>query len=142
MSDDELEEIRVRKKKELLERLSGGGAPAEGSAATSGPDRPINLDDSSMDEAIKSNPLLVVDCWAEWCAPCRMVAPVIEELARKLKGKVVFGKLDVDHNPRTASKYQIMSIPAMLVFKGGKFVDMFIGYMPANALEQKLSKYL
>jgi thioredoxin 1 len=142
MSEDELEKIRMRKKKELLERLSGGDASASGSRAASAPDKPINLDDSSMDKAIRENPLLVVDCWAQWCAPCRMVAPVIEELARKHKGKVVFGKLDVDHNPRTASKYQIMSIPAMLVFKDGKFVDMFIGYMPMNVLEQKLSAYL
>jgi thioredoxin 1 len=95
-----------------------------------------------MEEAVKSHPTLVVDCWAAWCGPCKMIAPVVEELARKMSGEVVFGKLNVDQNQQTAAKYQIMSIPALLVFKDGKHVDTIIGYMPAAALEERLSKYL
>jgi thioredoxin 1 len=95
-----------------------------------------------MEDAVKKYPILVVDCWAAWCGPCKMIAPVVEQLAAKLAGKMVFGKLNVDENQQTASKYQIMSIPALLVFKDGKHVDTFIGYMPAPALEQRLSKFL
>jgi thioredoxin 1 len=113
-----------------------------GESGTSSPDKPIDLTDATMEETIKKYPTLVVDCWAAWCGPCKMIAPVIEQLATKLAGKMVFGKLNVDENQKTASKYQIMSIPAMLVFKDGKHVDTIIGFMPAPTLEQRLSKYL
>ena len=132
MTDNELEEIRRKKKMEMIERMSG----------EKGPSSPIDLTDATMEDAVKKYPTLVVDCWAAWCGPCKMIAPVVEELARKLAGRVVFGKLNVDQNQQTAAKYQIMSIPALLVFKGGKQVDTIIGYMPAAALEQRLSKYL
>ena len=136
--DDELEEIRKRKMKEMLERMSG----TDSSKGTSAPDSPIELTDSTIEDAVKKYPLMVVDCWAAWCGPCKMIAPVVEQLAKKYAGKIVFGKLDVDRNQRSAMKYQIMSIPALLVFKDGKHVDMIIGYMPAAALEQRLMKYL
>ncbi len=136
--DDDLEEIRLRRKREMLERLSGGKAKDSPGM----PDRPVELNDDTLDKAIKDYPLVVVDCWAAWCAPCRMIAPIVEELARKYSGKIVFGKLDVDQNRRTAIKYQLMSIPALLVFKEGKRADTIIGYMPARALEQKITKHL
>ena len=77
----------------------------------------INITDADLDENIKKYSTLVVDCWAPWCGPCRMVGPVIDELAKELHGKIVFGKLNVDENQLTATKYQIMSIPSLLVFK-------------------------
>jgi thioredoxin 1 len=135
MTDNELEEIRRKKKMELIERMSG-------ESGASSPDKPIDLTDATMEDAVKKYPTLVVDCWAAWCGPCKMIAPVVEQLAAKLAGKMVFGKLNVDENQQTSSKYQIMSIPALLVFKDGKHVDTLIGYMPAPALEQRLSKYL
>ena len=87
-------------------------------------------------------PTLVVDCWAPWCGPCRIIGPIIEELATEMKGKIVFGKLNVDENPQTSMKYKIMSIPTMLVFKNGILVDQFVGAMPKNMILQKLKPHL
>ena len=141
--DDELEEIRMRKRHKLLERIlhkeKSQEAPA--STATDMPDHPIQLDDAVFDSAVSKYPMVVVDCWAPWCAPCRMVAPVVEQLAKKYKGKIVFGKLNVDYNQQTAMRYQIMSIPSLLVFKNGRHVDTIIGAMPARMLEQRLSRH-
>jgi len=141
--DDELEEIRMRKKHKLLERILGKEKEQQAPASTASgmPDHPIELDDSTIGSAIAKYPMLVVDCWAPWCGPCRMVAPVVEQLAKKYKGKIVFGKLNVDYNQQTAMKYQIMSIPSLLVFKNGRHVDTIIGAMPARMLEQRLSKH-
>ncbi len=106
------------------------------------PDHPVTLTDDNFDEALKKYPLLVVDCWAEWCQPCKMIAPIIEELAQDYKGKIVFGKLDTDHNPLTANKYRIRSIPTLLIFKNGELVDQIVGAMPRAQLEPKIVKYL
>ncbi len=105
------------------------------------PDTPINVLDADIDETVKNYPLFVVDCWAAWCGPCRMIGPVIEELAKEMKGKIVFGKLNVDENPQTSMKYNIMSIPTLLVFKNGVFIDRFIGAMPKEMLLQKLKPF-
>ena len=137
--DDDIEAIRDRKKREMLGRLSG---KAKNDPTSMAPDEALEMDDASIGAAIRSYPLLVVDCWAPWCGPCRMMAPVIEQLTKKYKGKIVFGKLNVDHNPDTAARFQIMSIPAFLVFKQGKRVDTMIGAMPAERLEQKLARYV
>mgnify|MGYP001040865050 CR=1 FL=1 len=137
--DDGIEAIRDRKKREMLERLSG---KAKDDLTSTAPDEALEMDDASIGAAIRSYPLLVVDCWAAWCGPCRTMAPVIEQLAKKYKGKMVFGKLNVDHNSDTAARFQIMSIPAFLVFKQGKHVDTIIGAMPAQQLEQKLARYI
>lgn len=142
--DDEIEEIRERKKRRLLERMMGKKekTSTETAGASQAPSEPVQLDDSTFENAVRTYPFLVVDCWAPWCAPCRMIAPVVEQLAKKYQGKIVFGKLNVDYNQRTAAKYGIMSIPALLVFKNGKHVDTIIGAMPAGPLEQRLKRYL
>ncbi len=106
------------------------------------PDYPVVLTTSNFDEAIKKYPVLVIDCWAEWCAPCLMVHPIIESLAKKYKGTVTFGKLDIDQNREIAERFSIMSIPTLLVFKNGQNVDSIIGAMPENALEEKIRVYL
>ncbi len=120
----------------MLDRAS------EKQAVQGPPDEPLDIDDGSIGKAIASHNLLVVDCWAPWCGPCRMMSPIIDQLARKHKGRITFGKLNVDHNPDTAAKYQIMSIPALLVFKQGKHVDTIIGAMPAAQVESRLVRYL
>jgi thioredoxin 1 len=97
--------------------------------------------DADLDENVKKYPVVVIDCWAPWCGPCRMIGPLIEELAKEMKGKIVFGKLNVDENPQTSMKYKIMSIPTLLVFKNGTFVDRFIGAMPKEMLLGKLKPY-
>jgi len=106
------------------------------------PTGPVILTDRNFDRAVQKYPMLVVDCWAEWCGPCRMVAPVIEALARDYRGQIVFGKLDVDHNRETAGRHQIMSIPTLLIFSGGHLVDTKVGALPRHALEEALLKYV
>ncbi len=102
----------------------------------------IELSADNFDEAVRKYRVLVVDCWAEWCAPCRMVAPVIAELAKDYQGKITFGKLDVDNNQSVAMKYNIRSIPTLLIFKDWQLVDQIVGAMPKSQLEQRLVKYI
>ena len=102
----------------------------------------MELNSGNFEEALNKHPLLVIDCWAPWCAPCRMVAPVIEELARDYQGQITFGKLNIDKNQTIAIKYQIMSIPTLLIFKNGQLVDQKIGAKPRAVLEPELSKYI
>lgn len=127
---DELEEIRARKMRELMGQMS-----------TPTIDKPIAVSDRNFEQTIKSYPLVVVDCWAAWCAPCRAIAPVVEQLARDYSGKVVFGKLNVDENPETAQRYDIMAIPTLLIMKGGEEVDRIVGALPKSQLEAKISTY-
>ncbi len=96
-------------------------------------------DDSFENEVIKSDVPVMVDFWATWCAPCRMIAPVVEEMAREYDGKAKVCKIDVDANPMVASKYGIMSIPSILFFKGGKLVDKVVGAVPKNQLVSRLN---
>ena len=134
---NELEEIRKRKLKEYTNIYINGGKKMEENQ----PNTPLKLTDADIDSNLKKYPTIVVDCWAPWCGPCRMVGPIIDELANELQGKIVFGKLNVDENPQTSQKHQIMSIPTLLIFKNGSLVDKFIGAMPKDALKQKLETY-
>jgi thioredoxin 1 len=100
-----------------------------------------NVTDGNFEEFISSNDVAVIDCWAAWCGPCRMLSPVIEELAKEQKD-VAFGKLNVDENRATPMKYGIMSIPTLLYFKDGQLVDKTIGALPKRSIEDKLEKIL
>jgi thioredoxin 1 len=127
---DELEEIRAKKMRELVSQMS-----------TSTIDKPIIVSDRNFDQTVKTYPLIVVDCWAAWCAPCRAIAPIVEQLAKDYKGKVVFGKLNVDENPETQNRFGIMAIPTLLVMKDAKEVDRIVGALPKNQLEAKINTY-
>ena len=143
VEDKELERITSKKLSEMFRR--GALEEKEGSLQERGKsvfDRPVEVTDATLMEVVQKNSLVVVDCWAPWCGPCYMVAPVVEELARDYAGKILFGKLNVDENRRTAMQYQIMSIPTMLVFKNGKLVDRIIGAMPKQVLEPRIERYL
>ena len=103
----------------------------------------IELTDANFDEIVlKSDKPVLVDLWAEWCGPCRMVGPVVEELAKEYEGKAVIGKMNVDFNPNTSVKYGIRYIPTLLFFKGGQLVDRQVGAVPKAALESKLKAQL
>ena len=127
---DELEQIREKKIREMINQMS-----------TPKIDKPIVVSDRNFDQTTKNYSLLVVDCWAAWCAPCRAMAPIVDELAKEYTGKVVFGKLNVDENPETTNKFGIMAIPTLLVMKDGKEVDRVIGLVPKNQLEAKVNTY-
>jgi len=104
--------------------------------------KPIEVNDSNFGEIVKKYPVVVVDCWAEWCMPCRMIAPIVEELAKDYAGKIVFGKLNVDYNQEVPAQYGIMGIPTLLIFKNGQNVDKIVGAAPKRMLEAKIKQYL
>jgi len=93
-------------------------------------------------EVLKSDQPCLVDFWAEWCGPCRMVGPVVEEIAKDYGGRLKVGKLNVDQNGQTAAKYGIMSIPSLLLFKQGKVVDQIVGAVPKKQMVEKIDKIL
>lgn len=99
-------------------------------------------DDNFENEALKSEVPVVVDFWAAWCGPCRMIAPIIEELAEEYQGKLKVGKLDVDDNQQTAIKYGVRSIPTVLFLKGGEVKDSVIGAVPKAMFVEKLNKLM
>ncbi|MHB1687474.1 MAG: thioredoxin [Ignavibacteriaceae bacterium] len=105
--------------------------------------KPITITDDNFDtEVIKSDKPVLIDFWAVWCGPCRMIAPIVEELAVEYSGKLKIGKLDVDNNQQTSIKYGVRSIPTLLIFKGGQLKDTIIGAVPKAQIVQKLKAVL
>jgi len=134
---DELEEIRKKKMEKIMSEQNKPSMPK-----VEYPSKPVIVTDSTLDAALNQYPLLIVDCWAEWCGPCRMIGPIIEDLAKEMSGKAVFGKLNVDENMQTSNKYRISAIPTLLVFKDGKLLDKLVGAYPKATLAGKIQKYL
>ena len=105
--------------------------------------KPIEVTDGNFQhEVLESEIPVLVDFWAVWCGPCKMIAPVVEELAGEYQGKLKVGKLDVDNNPETSMKFGVRSIPTLMVFKKGQVVEQIIGAMPKRNLVEKLSPHL
>lgn len=105
--------------------------------------KPIEVTDANFEnEVLKSDKPVLVDFWAEWCGPCRMIAPIVEEIAKEYNGTLKVGKMDVDANPQVSMQFGIRSIPTLLIFKGGRVVDQVIGAVPKRVLTEKLSKHL
>ena len=103
----------------------------------------IDISDKNFEEDVLKSALpVLVDLWAPWCGPCRMIAPVVEKLAEKYDRRFKFCRLNVDENPQTASQYRIMSIPTLMFFKDGKVVDTVIGAVPERALQSKIEELL
>jgi thioredoxin 2 len=116
-------------------------ASATGASGPTDASKPLVVTDATFQRhvlGIHGQPVLL-DCWAPWCGPCRMIAPVLEELAAQSKGKYVIAKLNVDDNPRVAAQFQIQSIPTMLIFKNGALVDRLIGAQPKQTIAARLA---
>ena len=134
-SDDELEAIKHKKLAELQKQ-------AATKAMMSSITEPIVLTDSNFASEVTKYPIMLVDFWAPWCGPCRMVSPIIEQLSREYSGTVAFGKVNVDENQRIAASFGIQSIPTLMIFKDSKAVDVIIGAMPKAQIEIKLKQQL
>lgn len=134
--DGELKAIRERKARRMLQELE------RERERENWPSEPVELTDANFRDVVSRYPLVVVDMWAEWCSPCRMIAPIIERLAAKYAGKVVFGKLNVDENPKTANAFKVMSIPTLLIIKERELADRIIGAVPQQHIESVLNRYI
>jgi len=128
MEDKELERIKEEKIKKMLEQSSKVGV--------------IKLNSSSFDNFINTDLPVVVDFWADWCMPCRIMGPVMEELAQAYEGRARFAKVNVDEDSQIASRYGIMSIPHFLIFKNGTRVEKIVGAVGRGPLENAIKKYL
>jgi thioredoxin 1 len=139
--DDEKEIERINKKKaEEILALQQKKVMLQSQHGVQ--NKPILLTDSNFSSEVSKNNVMVVDFWAAWCGPCRMVGPVIEQLANEYAGKVTFGKLNVDENPAVSQNFGIQSIPTILVFHKGKRVDGLLGAVPKAYIESKFKPYL
>ena len=133
--EDELEAIKHKKLAELQKE-------AATKAMMSTISEPIGLTDSNFASEISKYPIMLVDFWAPWCGPCRMVSPIIEQLSREYSGKVAFGKVNVDENQRIAASFGIQSIPTLMIFRNGKAVDVMVGALPKAQIEMKLKQQI
>ena len=132
--ENELEQIRLRKIQAMLDASKKGQTPVA--------KQPIILTDSNFSGAVSANELLVVDFWAPWCGPCRMVGPIIEALSAEYTGKAAFGKMNVDENQIVPSSFGIMSIPTIIIFNHGKEVERLVGAYPKAHIEAMIKRYL
>jgi len=102
---------------------------------------PFHVTDANFEDTVKKNKLALIDFWAGWCGPCRALAPTIQELAKEYSGKVLIGKLDVDENPATAERFQVFSIPTMIVFKNGQEAERLVGLCAKTKISDSLQKH-
>ena len=118
------------------------GRPKPVAPAAPPPAQPLTLTDATFQQVVAGSRPVLVDFWAAWCGPCRMVAPHVEKLAQEFAGRAVVGKLNVDENPVTAQRFNVMSIPTLLIFKNGAVVDTIVGAQPLPVLQQRLSRWV
>ena len=130
--DAEIDKIKKAKIVAMLEQAQKGNLI----------NKPLTLTDSNFDSEVTKHELIVVDFWAPWCGPCRMVGPVIEELASEYAGKVAFGKLNVDQNKTVPNRFAVRGIPTMIIFKDGRAVDTLVGAYPKSHIESKFKPYI
>ena len=128
--DDELALLREKRRKELEESMKHEKKTASVE----------NVDEMHFQQFVSTNPYAVIDFWAEWCGPCRRIAPIMDELSIEFAGKVAFGKCNTDDNRRLAMQFNIDAIPAMMFFSNGQLVDRIIGAYPKEAIREKINR--
>jgi len=133
--DNEISAIMKRKKEILEEKLRSMNEIKKIK-------KPINLTDSNFDIEKSKYSLLVVDFWATWCGPCKMISPIIEQLAEQYAGKIVFGKVNVDENPHISQRFGIQSIPTLMIVKEGQVIDVMIGALPKGQIENRIEQHI
>ncbi len=133
--DNEISAIMKRKKEILEEKLRSMNEIKK-------INKPINLTDSNFDIEKSKYSLLVVDFWAAWCGPCKMISPIIEQLAEQYSGKIVFGKVNVDENPLISQRFEIQSIPTLMIVKEGQVIDVMIGALPKGQIENRIEQHI
>jgi thioredoxin 2 len=132
-----------RVSQEAKEKIDHGLAPVCGRCKTplSPDNQPVKVTDATFSTEVEKSPVpVVLDLWAEWCGPCRMIAPVLDQLASEMAGRVRFAKLNVDENRQTASRFNVVSIPTLLVLKGGKEVDRIVGVQPKAEIARRIAR--
>jgi thioredoxin 1 len=129
--DPELQAIRDRLRAEMASQRIAPAAPA----------RPVDVDDASLAEFVRGNRVAVIDVWAPWCGPCRIVGPIVDQLAGEMAGRVAFAKLNADDNPATMHAFGIQGIPTLLVFRAGRLVDRIVGALPKPALAAAIQRH-
>jgi thioredoxin 1 len=134
MDDGELAKLRDKKLQELRDRFD----PVKRQAPVYGHVVVMPVDERTFPQALRDHPALVIDFWAEWCGPCRRVAPVVEELAQEFAGTVTFAKCDTDHNQRLAMQFGISAIPCLILFSNGQMVDRIIGALPKETIRARV----
>ena len=126
----------------LTPRCGKCKTPLSTAAPSAADGKPVTVTDATFAEVVERSPVpVVVDMWAPWCGPCRMVAPVIDELAAEMAGRVRFAKLNVDENPATASRFGARSIPTLLIIQGGREVDRIVGAQPKAEIARRLERF-
>lgn len=142
IKDDRDKEFEMLKMKKLMKLLQSSKKHDLDNGREILPSKPLLATDDNFNNLVAKYPLVVVDFWAEWCLPCRVIAPVIEELAEKYSGKIVFIKINVDENTITASRYNVTSIPTLMIFKNGKPVDIIVGAYPKKIIEERIKRHI
>lgn len=135
--DSEVERLKQKKLEGMLKRQ-----PKEAEAKPDLSGKPVVMTDSNFVDVVSNHPVVVVDFWAPWCGPCRMVSPVLEEMATEMAGSVTFGKLNVDENPATSQRFGIQGIPTIMVFKDGQPVDGLVGAAPKQMIEARIRPHV
>ena len=136
MDTDNIDQIREKMLRDMMTSNTSNGDKVQVNT------KPVELNDRTFTGEVAKHDLMVVDFWAPWCGPCQYVSPIVEELARDYAGKVAFGKLNVDDNPMVSTQFRVMSIPTIMFFKKGRLVDMQIGAVPKQFLDQKIKKHM
>ncbi len=130
-TDPELEAIRQKKIEQLM-----AGDPEQGA----GPDEPVEISGDEIDGFLTEHGTVLLDFWAPWCGPCRMIAPVLEEIAQEMAGQVAIGKINVDHDQAAAQRFNVQGIPTLVLAKDGKIVDRVVGAAPKAQLKARLEQ--